>query len=447
MSTPTATLEQVCNRLQRMLEARRDVSQWTFVAGESEQHQLFAISDTIECRRKGTTWNVLVRVFSDHPDGGGRGEASIVLDASTMDERSIAGVVEAAGLVKNPPYRLVEHECSGIGIPLLEEKELLPERELEQYVSSSVRRLNEECREACDSHGRAGITYFELFRNVIRKQFRSSWGAEVRWSETRYLLEAAAVAEGNGRAAESFRLLESRTLQGLALEEELRASLTEARDLLSASGPELTGKLPVVFRGAALENIMMPLVAHLGAEYLYRGTARYGDSDTIETIDGVPGFRLEFDNGRPWGLHSAPVDTEGIPSRRHVLLDRARIVSRWGTSQYAAYTGLEPTGTPMELALHPYEEARLGDDSLPLPRMEIHELSYMGPDPLTGDISSEIRCAYEIDERGRRAVKGGIVRGNLFSNLHTLRFSRRSRYAPGLLAPEWFLFEGMEIHG
>jgi TldD protein len=207
-----------------------------------------------------------------------------------------------------------------------------------------------------------------------------------------------------------------------------------ARDARRAKAPP-TGELPVVLPPSSLAGILPSVVGSR-----WTGTAR------LREIAPVPGSMVAgpnvtvHDDGRfPWAPNTAPMDDEGTPTRRRVLIETGAASELmydvlhagafdvpasgngfrglsfgyrdWLRFTHAPTTGASTLvmapgsgGTDMEIA-----EAT-GDG------IWVQQLGWANPDPVSGSFGGEIRIGYRI-RNGKIAepVRGGTVGGTVLA--------------------------------
>jgi len=195
-----------------------------------------------------------------------------------------------------------------------------------------------------------------------------------------------------------------------------------------------TGEMPVVLPPAVLAGIL-PTVCG----------GRLTGSARLHGIALAPGVKVAsemvtvHDDGRlPWAPMSSPVDDEGVPQRKRLLIDHGAVSEVLYDSLYAgafdthstgsAFRGLSsgmrtwyrflqpPEVSPSTIVVSPGDG---GSDAELVERVKegvwIQEIGWSSPDPVSGSFGGEIRLGYRI-RNGKLTdpIRGGTVGGFVF---------------------------------
>jgi hypothetical protein len=248
----------------------------------------------------------------------------------------------------------------------------------------------------------------------------------VQWRET-----AIAVRATLARGARSIDLaVDARRAGDLALASRIRQLVAQLDDLDSAVATP-PGRYAVVLHAAAHSHggfgVWQAIVGEADAARVRQGLARYKPGKPIapDAATVAEPLTVSSDGTLAWGLRSAPVGDRGEPVRKFVLVDRGIARGVGLDMREAGLARAEPNGGVRDLVV---ERGRVGADELVRPTtgpvLEVSRLSWLDLDPPTGLVVARIAVGAIHDERGRRAVTGGTLRGDALMALASAQRSR-----------------------
>lgn len=213
----------------------------------------------------------------------------------------------------------------------------------------------------------------------------------------------------------------------------LLAALLGKLELAGDIAPVRTGNLPVIFtpKGVAM-TLLAPLSGALSGKAVLEGTSPLAGRLGEDMFD--PSFSLIDDGLVPGMPASAPVDHEGVPTRRTRLIEGGRLSAYYYDLQTAGRAGTESTGnglrglgslpTPSPHALRiPAGQAAYEDMLADVDEGLVVDqtMGAWAGNLLSGDFSGNVHLGFRI-ERGRLVgrVKDTMVAGNVFRALQRL---------------------------
>lgn len=223
--------------------------------------------------------------------------------------------------------------------------------------------------------------------------------------------------------------------------------------------PVRTGSLPVVFtpKGVAM-TLLAPLQAAFSGKMVLEGASPLAGRLGERLFD--EGLTLLDDARVPDRPSSAPVDGEGVPTRRTALIDRGRVSAFYYDLQTAGLAGTESTGngqrglgglpSPGLHALRiapgtmPYEEmlAGIGEGLLVDQSMGAWAGNLLG-----GDFSGNVHLGFKV-ENGRLVgrVKDAMVAGNVFRALERVAgIGDRAHWVGGTIEVPHLYFAALAV--
>lgn len=186
------------------------------------------------------------------------------------------------------------------------------------------------------------------------------------------------------------------------------------------------------------EFILGNLVGTLAADAVRKGRSPLAGK--LGQKIAVDGLTLIDDGTRAGGMRSSSFDREGVPIRRHVLIENgvlqtylynhyeARAAGNGTTSTGHAGGGASslPSISPVQLELAAGDVAQdsLFDGDEPI----VHVGRFSGStNSITGDFSGVVKNSFLIENGERRPIKETLMAGNLFTLLESITAISRER--------------------
>lgn len=433
--------------------------EWQVETLRDEEMQVYLIGDHVESRRSVSDDRARVTIYNDHTprdlDTGivarGRTETTLLASDVASHDRLAAKLHDAvarARLTDNPPFGLPGFPLGGF--PMVETVDPALEGEMGPALESALAQL----RVAAVKWSGVHLSSAELFARRSHRALRNSRGLTGFGLGTRVFLDFVLIAHENGKEAEFHAALSRRRLADFMTDGTVSAYATFARHSLFAAMPA-THSGPVILTGQALADLFNPglgsgpLTVHASGQAIYQKISRFKTGDFI-TPEQPRGDRITLtsDALRPWGVETAPFDAQGLPASRVSVIVDGVFVRPWSDARYAAYLGIEPTGSFANVTItpghHSLEALRSTADG---PVYEIVSFSWMNPDPVSGDFVAEIKLGYRHDADGTTPIKGGSLSGNVFAALTDARLSAE-KYSDGTYyGPAGIRFGSLTIAG
>ena len=311
------------------------------------------------------------------------------------------------------------------------------DRALWEYPMDSLENYVATLRAAFEGRSQFALSFGSVRATLVETSIVNSFGLRTGYGHTQVELEVGVKAFGGpeGPAAGEYWLNDSdRRLRPADLARRVDDWCRFAEDGRRGS-PAPTGEMPVVLPPAVLSGIL-PTVC----------SGRLTGSARLHGIAVPPGTKVApelftiHDDGRlPWAPMSSPVDDEGVPQRRRVLIDHGVVSEVLYDSLHAGtfdthstgsafrgmssgfrtwYRFLQPPGiSPSTIVVSPGDG---GSDAELVERAReglwIQEIGWSSPDPVSGAFGGEIRLGYRI-RNGKLAepIRGGTVGGFVFA--------------------------------
>lgn len=456
MSTPYEISIQSAEMAQTVVDTLSDTPEadaWQAASISEEQTQLYVIGEQVESQRDVHDARVEVVLHNIHephvPDAPGpvSGASSVTLLATDIADPTVLRArlgyaATIASLTDNQPYALPGSPTDGF--PAVQTSDPALAGDMRAAVAETMDRL----RAAVASWSSVRLSSAELYATRSQRGLRNSRGLAGQSQGTRVFLDFVLIAHQDDREAEFHAEMERRRLSDLMIEGTVDAYATFARHSLYAR-PPATYTGPVVLSGAALPEFFGPIVFNTSAQAQFQKVSRVKPGEYIcgEEPRGDP-ITLITDARRPFGLRTTPFDAEGIPAQTVPVVESGVFARPWADARYAAYLGVEPTGSFANLTIPPgswsLDDLRSTDSG---PVYEIVAFSWFNPDDISGDFACEIKLGYRHDVHGTTPIKGGSLAGNVFTALADARLSQETYSDGNYFGPAGIRFGSLSIAG
>jgi len=435
------------------LAATPGADEWQVEALVTHERQAYRIGEREEARRAVKTELARVEVHNNHEPhdseglGLARGTATLrllpgdIADGERLRAR-LRDAVTIASQTDSPPYPLPSMPDDSF--PEVETSDPLLTGDVSAALEDALARL----QTAVHSWSSVRLSSAELYAGRRSRLLRNSRGLAGISRGTSIFLDFVLIAQEGQREAEFHAELQRNRLADLMIESTVDAYATFARHSVYATAPgQHTG--PVILSGEALSSFFTPVIFNTSAQALYQKLSRLKQGEHL--VGEEPrGDRITLisDARRPFGTRTAPFDREGLPARTIPVVVDGVFERPWADTRYATYLGVPATGAFANLTIPvgawPLDALRSAVDG---PVYEIVSFSWMSPDPITGDFSSEIKLGYRHDAQGTAPIKGGALSGNVFSALTDARLSTEA-YSDGTYSgPSAIRFGTLAIAG
>jgi predicted Zn-dependent protease len=263
------------------------------------------------------------------------------------------------------------------------------------------------------------------------------------------MLELVLIAREGEREAEAHLTIEGRRIADLHLERDLAALAQQARDSLHGVLPA-SRRGPVVLTDGAFLPLFDPFRFATSGAALYRKLSAQVPGRTIFGERSVRGDRFDLSSVATlaFGGETAPFDHEGLALGRVAVIAGGVFLAPAASKRYADYLGIAPTGDWHNTILAPGTQDAAGLlDPAGAPLLHVVEFSWLNPDEVTGDFSTEIRLAYELGPGGRRVIRGGSLAGNVYDAFAAAHFSRETELRENYQGPMSIRFDELQVTG
>ena len=435
------------NQIVEALKKRSDLAGWTVRHVRTHEAQVYAVPQGIESQRAVDGERYLIDVLrntttAEGTPAVGSGDAS-VLPGENIDH-AIDQATLVAGLFANPVHGLPD-PAPLPEVPLCDEN-------LQKDASSVMLDVMERTRTTAAKHPNARLTAAECFGALHKTHLVNSRGIDVEQESTQIDAEFVLHSQKGDRDSETFDAMTRRRVADLDLEAAIEDRVHYTLDSLEAESPA-SWQGPVVLRKDALtifmagDNLNGSVIQTLAsAESKYAGFSPWEVGKTVFRGE-VKGDSLNLWANRclHFGSASNRFDAEGLPAQRIELIRDNEFVAFAASQRYADYLQIPATGAFGNIELPPGKTP--ASALLVEPYIEIVQFSWFNPDPITGDIATEIRFGYIIKNGIRKPFKGGQLVGNYMDALANVRWSAEMGFFGSYLGPQTARFNELKIAG
>lgn len=418
------------------------VSAWIVRRTRSTQHQRYLLVDTPESERAVDRTQVDITVVHDHE--GGQGLSSFTLYGDMLlDASQVEDAVFRASLQGNPPYTLPEPEAPVV-VPTMDPV-------LASGASDALDGVQERVFASAGGESGVRLSASEIFVTRSERELLTSQGMHAADGSTSIMMEMTLIARGkSGAEQESFGSYTVRRLSDLDVEGMVARHAERARIKLDTKLPT-TGTLPVVMSQGTFTPLFGPFLFSTGGSAIYRkistlepGASVFGDRE----MRGDP-FTLVSDPTLPYAEQSRGFDDEGLCLSRVPVIENGVFKKIIADKQHADYLSVEATGSWHNRVLSPgtatMEELLDTSDG---PVLNIVEFSWLNPDGVRGNFSTEIRLAYEHHPSGEvRVISGGSVAGNCYDAFANARYAKETELEGSYSGPRAVRFGEIRVAG
>ncbi len=408
-------IEKIKNEIAR----NKIISDWKLKEVEETSRQFYFLKTKKECEKNVYEKKYYLTVYVDKE--GKRGESTVTIKTEEDIKRKIENAIIDASMGLNPYYSLPE-KSRYPDVKIKEKSE--PEKFLENFFDS----LKEE---KC-----VKLSSCELFLTNRKLRFMNSRGIDEVLEESSDYFEFVLISKSGNNESESHSELTRRRLKDINIKKVVSEIAKRARDSLKTSLPK-TGKFSVVISGPEVLSLFMPIIFHSSAEAKYKKISLLEkDKEWIKECE-YDRMTLIGNALMDYGNDSYPFDEDGVPNQRKIIIEDGIFKNFWSSKKYADYLKIEPTGSFGDI------ELKTGNTKFNLllkeekPVYHIVEFSAgLWPDDYTGNFGGEIRLGYEIYKGNVKPIKGGSIRGNVFSCFSKALFSKEEEFYGSYKGPK-----------
>uniref|UniRef100_A0A7C4U8W9 Metalloprotease TldD/E C-terminal domain-containing protein n=1 Tax=candidate division WOR-3 bacterium TaxID=2052148 RepID=A0A7C4U8W9_UNCW3 len=406
------------------------ISDWKIREIEEDSKQYYFIKKDKECEKRVFDKKYLLTIYVDKE--GKRGESTVTIQTEDDIEKKIESAIIDASMGLNPYYSLPEKTK-------YPEVKIKKTGDTEKFLDDFLNTMKEEKG--------VKLSAAELFQNYRKIRFLNSKGIDTFFDETSYYFEFVVIAKSGKNEAESHIEMKRRRLNDIKIKEIVPEVVKRAKDSLKTSLPK-TGKFNVVISGEEVLSFFSPIIFHTS------GNVHYKKESLIERgkewIKECYYDRLTLIGNAilDYGNDSYPFDEDGVPNTRKVIIEDGIFKNIWSSKKYADYLSIKPTGDFGNIEIPkgktPFKEL-IKDEN---PIYHIVEFSAgLWPDDYTGNFGGEIRLGYEIYKGKVKTIKGGSIRGNVFSCFSKTLFSKEEQFIGSYIGPKAIKFFDITIAG
>jgi len=435
------------NQIVEALQKRGDLAGWTVQQIRRRGAQVYAVPQGTEARRVVEGLKYLIDVLRNTSTAEGTpaiGDGNASLLPGENIEQAIDQATLMASLVANPVY--------GLPGPAVPPEVPLADEDLQANASGAIRAAMERIQETVSRQSKVRLTAAECFGEIHTTHLVNSRGIDVEQESTQVDIEMVLHAQKGDRETEIFDEVTRRRISDLNLESTIEERVQMTLDSLEAQAPA-AWQGPVVLRDAALtiflagdqfKGSVIHALASASLKYSKLSSWEVGKSVFRTDVQGDP-LNVWANRSMPFGVRSNRFDEEGLPAQRVQLICNNELTAFIAGQRYADYLQIPVTGAFGNIELP--AGSTPASDLLAEPYIEINQLSWFNPDPITGDFSVEIRFGYLVQGGKRTPFKGGQLIGNYMDALANVRWSAETGFFGGYLGPHTARFNELKISG
>jgi len=250
----------------------------------------------------------------------------------------------------------------------------------------------------------------------------------------------------------------NRFFSGLVVTDIGQRAARKALDLLGARAMQ-TRKVPVLFTPLTAVSFLEVFASAFSADAVQKGKSLF--ADRIGEVVGSERIHLVDDGHLPGGAGSAPVDDEGVPMQRKVLIRKGILEGFLHNTYTAAKEGVLSTGNGVRGGYGSLP--RVGTTNLFIQRGDrseeqlLHEMDQgllvtevMGmhtANPYSGDFSVGVSGFWVENGRPAYPVRGGALAGNFLEILKQVRAVGENLRFYGAVGSPSLLIDALSVSG
>lgn len=404
MMNTMLTLEQ----LQKIVADTPEVDGYKIIEQTTDSLELFFIKKELDMNRSKKVHyfqTTIYKVFS--ADGIQYRGSSTIQIHPTMSEDEVRTAVNqaayAAGFVKNKYYPLVGPGTVARQIPV------------SRFASTSLQdwipQLTAAVFEA-DTQERGRINSAELFLNKINTRIINSEGVDLKKQQYRGELELITNWQESGEEVELFKDLHFATFQPEQVTGIIREMLELSREKALARPTPALNRATILLTGEPARDFLQYYYIQSAAQSVYELTS------TLKMKESVQGqepkgdlLSLKLDPFLENSTASNPFDEDGLPVNSLIVIEKGKLLSYWGNTQYCHYLGVPPTGNIRNMVFS--GGSKTIQEMKQQPYLELLAFSDFQMDPLTGNFGGELRLGRYFDGKAITFVTGGSISGTI----------------------------------
>jgi predicted Zn-dependent protease len=289
----------------------------------------------------------------------------------------------------------------------------------------------------------------EIFVTRGENEILTSAGVHARNSGTSLSMEFVLLTGDGTEEVESHGSYEVRRLSDFNVEGLVTRHATRARDSLRGELPaSRTG--PVVISQGAFTPLFNPLQFATSGHAIYRQISPLALGEPILGPREVTGDALTLcsDPTLPFATNSRPFDGDGLGLSKVNVIENGAFQRIVADKRFADYLSIPATGGWHNEVVGA-GSALMADLLSPAdgPVYHVVEFSWLNPDAVRGDFSTEIRLGYEISAEGTRVIRGGSLAGNVYDALASAHLARETALEGSYLGPTAIRFDALQVTG
>ena len=419
------------NTIMKHLQSHKGVCDWKINVTRRESYELFFVKGSLETVRNTDNTDKEVTVYVDHD--GFRGHGQFFVYPSTTEgelDKLIAGAVEQAKLIDNPPYTIPGGEVGEYAVPT--NFDSWDASELAAQIANTVF--------AANSLDVTSLNAVEVFINRITDTVANSRGlhkTQVRWTA---MVEAIPTATQDGESVELYEQLNFSALDLPTLSRQIADKLAQTKARHEAKRLEITGNPRVILNSQELMELFWNFAYDLNFASVYNHQNVYNVGDTLQSAPQGDFLGITMVASLPGCADSRCFDWDGMSMDERRIIDGGKVVACYGANRFAQYMNESPTGSLPILKLDPGTAGEQSGQYL-----EVMSMSGIQTDFYTDYVGGEIRLAYWHDGECIRPVTGVSISGKLSDVLNHIRFSKDTALMGNFHGPRKAVIEGMNI--
>jgi PmbA protein len=431
--------KRLADALKKALAANGSVAGWTLRATETRSRELYMARQESEAERQIEGQRAVATIYTG--TDAEMGSATVTLTPG--EEKLAPDRVEAAVQIAA--------STSIASFPLPGPTELpavsTVDAKLKEKPAQALQELRSQLLAAVKKESDIALASAEFFAHDDRERLENSGGLVADRSGTRVVAEVVLLGmDDSGGEAEKQALRTRRRVEDLEIDDWVRELSAHARDAARAEpGPDWQGT--VILPANTLRNFFQPVIGQASAERAYRRDPSLELDQPVYRGEAIGELlRLGSDPTLAFGTMSNRCDPDGVAAKPVTLVEDGIFKQRWAELRFAHYLGIPPTGSFANLTIGTgtrYERDMRDEAGI----LEVVAFSWLNPNPVTGDLASEVRFGYLSQGMARTPIRGGLLTGNVFEALANCQFSREDRFVGDGRVPAAMRIENLRLVG
>ncbi len=359
---------------------------------------------------------------------GGLGFSASNIKSSETIKKTILNAIKSAEMTEKVKFEFPKQEKYS-KVETVDKK--IKNKGEEAVKNYAEELLNEIPKDVLLSFGK-----IRTYDNII--SITNSQDLDIKREDTNFMVELSLIVKRNNKRMEFWPHEYRRRIQDLSINE-IKKWVKIARDQTIAKHPK-TEKTTVIFSPSmVLDGLGTVIGDHV------TGSTKVNDVTKFDVEEKIASEKLTIisDGLYPYGLMSSEFDDEGVPQRKIPIIENGVFKNFVYDQFYAKKDNTKSTGNGLKQSevFYTFDGKYGGQPSDQISNFYIkpgdvsydkmienvkhgilvEQFSWLSPDVVTGNFSSEIRAGYYVDNgQIGKPINGGLVIGNIFDMIRKI---------------------------